>query len=290
MKKFISILILVFVFNSIIFACSIGRAPDPPIAKASKQTYIFVGEVIGYTEIIKSKIKSGTFQGNDKFYGEGRGLKIKPLEIINIPDSAGDYVELYKFGVTSWCLPDIVDAPFPIGTKLEIIANEATVLANKNSENHVRLESKIFDSLSVVKDSDEFNTTADSVFDYGTWKSLQAKIQPERNYAFSNFMFAEINKDLLRLEKAVTKQERYAILERLLYAPNIDFPKIVSPKIGALRIISFGKYERLPNIAEGSSKKIKITSTEKKLLKKREEIEKSGYFNFQQVGFFINKK
>ncbi len=290
MKKFISILIFIFVFDSIIFACSMKQMLSPPIANADKQSYIFVGEVIGYTEIFKSKIKAGTFEGDDKFYGEGKGLIIKPLEIINMPNSSGDYVELFKFGVTPWCLPKIYDAPFPIGTKLRIIANEATVLPNRSPENRIRLESKIFDRLSIIKETDEFNNTATSVFDYKTWKSLQAKIQTEKQSAFSDFMIAEINKDLLRLEKAATKQERYEILERLLYAPSIDFPKIVSPKLGGLRIIKNGKYERLPNITEGSSKKIKLTSTEKKLLKKREEIEKSGYFNFQQVGFFINKK
>ncbi len=294
MKKLISILIATIFFNSLIFACSIGRALTTPIAQASKQSYIFVGEVVGYTEVIKSKIKADTLEGNDKFYGEGRGLKIKPLEIVNMPNSTGDYIELYKFGVTPWCLPKIVDTPFPIGTKLRIIANEATVLPNRNAENRVRLESNIFDHLSIVRETDEFKNAATSIFDYKTWKSMQAKILESKSLElqrnFEGFMFAEINKDLFRLEKAALKQERYEILERLLYAPSIDFPKIVNPKLGGLRIIKIGDYERLPNITEGISKKIKLTSTEKKLLKKREEIEKSGYFNFQQVGFFINKK
>lgn len=255
---------------------------DLPIAKVDKQKYIFVGEVIGYTETIKSKINSGTLQGDDKFYGEGRGLKIKPFEIINMPNSSDDYVELFQFGVTPWCLPKVSDAPFPIGTKLRIIADEATVLPNRSPENRIRIESNIFDHLSVVSETDEFNVNTASVFDYKNWKPMRGKILNAKSYerlrAFDDFILIEINKDLLRLEKAKSKQERYEILERLIYAPKIDFSKIVSPKLGGLKLISIDKYERLPNLTEGSSKKVKLTSTEKNLLKKREELEKSGYF------------
>jgi hypothetical protein len=106
---------------------------------------------------------------------------------------------------------------------------------------------------------------------------LQVKVQESESYerqrGFSDFMFAEINKDLLRLEKAASKQERYEILERLLYAPNINFHKIVNPNTGDLKLISNDNYERMPD-----SRKTKLTSIEKKLIEKREEMEKSGYF------------
>lgn len=286
MKKIFSILFVILFFDTIIFACSMVRMAQPPIASFNHKSYIFVGEVVGYTEIAKSRNEKGERIEEHKFYGEGKGLKIKPLEIINLPNDSKDYFELFKFGVTSWCAPAIDDADLPVGTKLRIIANEATLLPNRSSENRIRLESQIFDTLSVIKDKNEFVTSADSVFDYKTWKSLQAKAQQsnETKIAFSDFMYVEIVKDLIRLEKAEKEKQREKILDRLLYAPGIDYPAIVNPTIGKL-VFSDGILVRVPSV--DAQKTRDFTGDERKLIKRREEIEKSGYFNFRQTGFFL---
>lgn len=279
MKKVFSVLIFVLFFSSIIFACKIVRMEPQPVAAFDHRSYIFVGEVIGYTETIKSGNETDRPRAQDyKFYGEGRGLKIKPLEVVNLPNESKDYFELFIFGVTPWCAPKLTDAVYPVGTKLRIISTEATLLPNRSAENKIRLENRIFDPLSAVRDTDLYVTTAASIFDYKTWKTLLPEILKSKIAevsSFKDFMFVEIVKDLQRLEKAKSKKERKEILERLLYAPNIDFPKIVNPTVGNL-YVSGGVYARLPNYEK--QKPRDFAGYEKKLIKKREEIEKSGYF------------
>lgn len=278
MKKVFSVLIFVLFFSSIIFACSLRRMEPAPVAAFDHRSYIFIGEVIGYSEVIKSEAKPGDWSDKFKFYGEGSGLKIKPLEVINLPNESKDYFELFIFGVTPWCAPSLHNAVYPIGTKLRIISTEATLLPNRSAENKIRLENRIFDSLSAVRDTDLYVTDADSVFDYKRWKTLLPEILKSKIAevnSFNDFMFVEIVKDLQRLEKAKSKKERKEILERLLYAPNIDFPKIVNPTVGNL-YLSGGAYTRVPNYEK--QKPRDFAGYEKKLIKKREEIEKSGYF------------
>lgn len=114
------------------------------MSEADVKAYIFIGEVIGYTDVIKARVKPNSFETLDKFYGEGRGLKIKPIEAINLPKIPVDYFELYKFGVTPWCADELRDVGYiKIGTKLRIVTNEATLLPDKSNDNHIRLESKI---------------------------------------------------------------------------------------------------------------------------------------------------
>lgn len=283
MKALISIFIFILFSNSCVFACSIAQMPQPPISAFNHKLYVFVGEVVGHTEIIKSDVNPENLTGSDKFYGEGRGIKIKPVEAINLPESAGDYLEFFKFGVTTWCAPQISDlSRLPVGTRLRVIAYETSLLPNRNPENKIRLESKIFDHFSMVGKETELVTTTDSVFDYKNWKSIQAKIRQSNidNWSsFDDFMFMEIAKDLLRFEKAKSKKERYAVLERLLYAPGIDYYGIVHPQLRRYPNSSH-LFLLKPGVEPSPVRKVKLTSTEKRLLKEREEIEKSGYFKF----------
>ncbi|HEX8737527.1 MAG TPA: hypothetical protein VF721_19500 [Pyrinomonadaceae bacterium] len=283
MKKLIAVFVSILLSNSIAFACSMAQMPQPPISAFNHKLYVFVGEVVGHTEIIKSNVNLENSTGSDKFYGDGRGIKIKPVEVINLPEPAGDYLEFFKFGVTTWCAPQISDlSRLPVGTRLRIIAYETSLLPNRSPENKIRLESKIFDRFSMVGKEADLATTADSVFDYKNWKSTEAKIRQSNigNWSsFDDFVFMEISKDLLRLEKAKSKKERYAILERLLYAPGIDYYGIVHPQLQR-----YPNYSSLLQMKPGvppSVKNVKLTSTEKRLLKQRDEIEKSGYFNFK---------
>jgi hypothetical protein len=278
MYKFFLILFTLLFAHSAAFACSMAQASEFPFSKVNPNSYIFVGEVIGYTENIVGNNEGG-FSGDAKFYGEGKGLKVKPLEIINIPnDVPKDYFEVFSFGVTSWCAPRLYDSNFPIGTKLRIILTQTTLLPDRNSENKIRLEKKIFDRLSLVKSDDEFVTTEDSVFDYETFRkplldSFAANKDYEKIRSFDDFVYIESIKDLSRLKKATSEQEKYGILERLLYNPKIDFPALISPSLS-------GNYYRLLNSNIDKTKDVKLTKAEKNLLRKRKELEESGYFKF----------
>lgn len=278
-----------FIFTSLVFAkpgfgCSLVQAPPLPATGPNKVAYIMVGEVIGYTEPVNSDIYPNESYSCGKFCGKEKGLKIKPVESINLPIGSPDYYELYTFGVTPWCTPQIRHPGIPVGTRVRIIAYEADLLPNRNAEGKVRLQTKIFDRLSYINETDDFKTDSTSEFDYQLWKPLTEKIRmskdSEQASRFGDFIYIEINKDLFRLQKAKNKKERYRILERLLYAPGIDYPALAESRgfwIGKSRLemalMQPGRQVKPKGVK-------KSTSTEKKLLKRREEIEKSGFFKF----------
>jgi hypothetical protein len=284
MNHLIFILVSIVCFASTAFPCSMVGGLERPLRGPNVRAYIFIGEVIGYTEIIKSRVKPNSLGTEDKFYGEGRGLKIKPVEAINLPKAAGDYFEFYKFGVTPFCADSLTDlSNIKIGTKFRIVAYEAVLLPEKSGSGPIRLQSKIFDPFSIVKDA-EFESRGSLEFDYKkNWKRLRDKFKAEKDYektsAFYDFIYLETNKDLLRLENSSSKKIRYKILERLLYNPLVDYPGLISP---AFEQNSFAS-ERLLILLSGpvnpvKPKQIKLTSTEKELLKRRKELETSGYF------------
>lgn len=254
------------------------KFPENPMSQVNANSYIFIGEVIGYTDVIKSRVKpdSTEFETEDKFYGEGRGLKIKPIIAINLPKVPNDYLELFKFGVTTWCADQLRDAGYlKVGTKLRIVANEATLLPNKSSDNRIRLESKIFDRFSIVND-DEFVSSETVEFDYeNNWKSFRDKFLAAKEYekvtAFDDFIYLETNKDLLRLKNSNSKKTRYKILERLLYNPKVNYPALISPALGQYNFLLIDPIKE---------KQIKLTTKEEELLNKRKELETSGYFSF----------
>lgn len=279
-----------FIFASLVlvkpgFGCSLAQAPPLPATGPNKGAYIMVGEVIGYTEPVNSDKYPNESYSCGKFCGKEKGLKIKPIESINLPIGSPDYYELYTFGVTPWCATQIRPAYFSVGTRLRIVAYEANLLPNRNAEGKVRLQTEIFDRLSYVNETDDFKTDVTSEFDYqNLWKPLTEKIRiskdSEQASRFGDFIYIEINKDLFRLQKAKDKKERYRILERLLYAPGIDYPALAESRgfwIGKSRL-EMSLMHPGRQVKPKSVKK--STSTEKKLLKRREEIEKSGFFKF----------
>lgn len=233
--------------------------------------------LFGYTGNVKSRVKSDGLETEDKFYGEGRGLKIKPIEAINLPKTPDDYFELYKFGVTPWCADSLKDASYiEIGTRIRIVANESTLLPDNPSDNHIRIKSKIFDRFSIVKD-DEFTSNASLEFDYeNNWKMFRDKFLIAKDYekirAFDDFIYLETAKDLLRLENSTSKDARYKILERLLDNPKLDYPALVSPALSKIR------FSTELSVIHPVEKQINLTSKEKELLERHKEILASGYF------------
>jgi hypothetical protein len=247
-----------------------------PMSSPWLNSYIFVGEVIGYTEPTSS----------DKFQGTARGIKVKPVEVINLPKPTVDYYEIFKYGVWPDCSPSPSRIVYPIGTKLRIVASESTLLPKQSDEKRIRLESKIFDRLS-IDTVNGLSTSEHSAFDYKNWRSMRDEALKSEdggsNYAmWSDFLFVEIQKDLKRVFSAKDKKERLRILERLVFAPDIDFVKVVDPKVGRLFNTSTGPI-RLPDTMEpgksySGKMKVKATRAEKKLLEKRNELEKTGFF------------
>lgn len=247
------------------------------MSSVNEKAFMFVGEIIGYTDKIKGNTEYLSSENKYKFYGEGRGYKVKPVHSINFPVKTEDYYELFIFGVTSWCAPKLQDAYLAVGTKVRMAAYQSDLLAQTNDK--IKLQIKTFDRFSVVQDDEEFQSSEDSEFDYKKWKPLATKIVEKKDYdkivSFDNFLYLETNKDLIRLRKNITKEERNRILERLIYNPKIYFPSAISPYFipqsspDFLRLLEKGK--KIP--------KIKLTKTEKEFIIRRKELEQSGYFN-----------
>src|SRR5688572_25687390 len=121
--SFLIILFLMLLWNPTEgFGCSIVQVPPPPMSEVSTKSFIFVGEITGYTKVIRSGMKADGISTEAKFYGEGKGYKIKPVESINLPIPPKDYYELFTFGVTTWCAPQINNADLPVGTKVRLVA------------------------------------------------------------------------------------------------------------------------------------------------------------------------
>ena len=252
------------------------------MSEANVKAYIFIGEVVGYTDVIKARVKPNSFETSDKFFGEGWGLKIKPVEAINLPKIPAEYFELYKFDVTAWCADKLRDASYiKIGTKIRVVANEAALLPDKNNDNHIKLESKVFDHFSIVMD-DEFESSESLEFDYkSNWKFLRDKFLAAKDYekiqAFDDFIYLETTKDLIRLKNSTSKEKRYEILERLIYNPKVDYPALISP------VLMRYNFSLKHSVDPGKERKIKLSATEEELLKKRKELEISGYFKFSEL-------
>ncbi len=288
MKKLPFTIIIILFANSILFACSMAQGWKPPIFSVNDKQYVFVGEVIGYTETIESKNSFEPVVETDKFWGSGKGYKIKPVSSVNLPNMPVNYFELYKFGVTTWCAPKINDAYLPVGTKLRIFANEATLLPNRSSQNHIRLESKIFDRLTVASNFEELTSDEFSDFDYKKLKPYYTKFiekkDYEKLYELNDLVLFEIYKNLFRLKEE--NSPRFEILERLLYAPGIDFDGIVNSKLiksnDFMNLLKLDSSQNQNPEAEKTKKikEAKLTNKEKEIIKRREEILKSEEFKY----------
>lgn len=118
-------------------------------------------------------------------------------------------------------------------------------------------------------------------FDYkNNWKSLRDKFLAAKDYekiqAFDDFIYLETTKDLIRLKNSTSKERRYEILERLLYNPKVDFPALISP------VLNQYNFSLKLSVNPSKERKIKLSATEEELLKRRKELEISGYFKFSE--------
>lgn len=291
MKKFFILVLVVFFSHHLTSACKLSRT-ESPLKSVFPGSYVMVGEVVGYTDKIESRAKEAWVPNEDKFFGAGRGYKIKPLEIIYTPtDVPVDYYELFTFGVTPWCAPNINDADLPVGTKIRFVASESALLPSRSPENIIRLEQHFLGHLSIIRPENEFENGNIFGFDYeNRWKALSEKFAATKNYEkvynFDNFIYIETIKDLIRLKNADSSQKRYEILERLLYNPKVDFPALIAPELSTERLRHLNRLSKENKDIEKIQRdvlnnKIELTDPEKKLMENRLKLEDSGYFEIK---------
>jgi len=257
--------------------CSLASLPERPRASVDPEMYILVGEVVGHTEPISDP---------NNFRGEAVGLKVKPKETINFPRLPKDYVEVFLFGVDASCFPVAQQDVPPIGTRVRLALYPARLVAPTSGE-HVRLESQVFGRFAIDKSMFGSSTTAGSVFDYKkeliplVEKFSTSEMANQRKW-FSDFLYIETSKDLLRLQKAQTEKERIEILERLTYCPGVDFLRLILSEFG--KPILPGD-SSLPGTLGRDLKEAlrnpprKLSKDERRLLEARYQLESTGALN-----------
>ena len=168
--------------------------PDLPKSKLDPDLYVFIGEVVGYTDSIKSK----------SVIGKAFGLKVKVLDVVNIPGEARDTFEVFPYDQTGNCKSigysvSKVMGDFPIGSTVRVIARKAMKIRASVIS---RLE--VEGLLSISRNDLQFGTSdGKSLFDYSS---------PKRKLGVIEF---ELLKDLKRLEMAKDAESRVEILKRL---------------------------------------------------------------------------
>jgi len=206
------------------------KLPEPPRSIVSPNMFILTGEVIGYSEPI---VDPGNFRG------AAIGLKIKPLEIIHFPHFKVDYVEVFMFGHGTDCFPESRSDRYipPIGTRYRMALMPATLVASR-SGSIVRLQSRMWDIIDPDKGFFGFSTDSSFEFDYKNElpplleKFRKPEMMETRGW-LSDFLYIEASKDLLRLARARTEDQRLKVLERLLYCPNINYRRLFLSEVGS---------------------------------------------------------
>jgi hypothetical protein len=267
--RYLFFILIMYSFASVALPCKMSSSMNYPLSRVDSDAYIFIGEVVGYAERIKSGTTDKGEMTKDKFYGEGVGVKIRSLDKINFPSESSNDFELYKFGLTPSCLAKLIDLSYlKVGTKLRIVANKSKLLPQSNTENDIRLETTHNGRLSIISDNEYF-VSDESGFDYKKeWKVIKEKLIAEKDFeklsAFDDFIYLETNKDLIRVEKTL-EDNQYEVFERMLYNFKADYSVIIKRKINYLT-------------SDKTSKNVEFISKLKELIKQREELEKSGYF------------
>jgi hypothetical protein len=281
LAKFVIVILCVVFFGSVsACACSMAAALEPPRASVHPKMFILVGEVIGYTEPVTDP---------NNFRETAVGLRMKIVEAIHVPYHRTDYVEVFMFRHDPDCFSVALEDKPTIGTRFRLALFPARLVSSYNGDGHVRLESRVFDRISVNESNFGFSTTTNSVFDYRTnipvliGSTSTTEMSDKRRWV-DDFLYIESSKDLIRLARASDEGERMDVLERLLYSPYVDFRQLIFSKYGisAQPEISFVRGLLSPGAAaaltkkelETTKKKLRrLTAKERKLLEERARLE-----------------
>ena len=183
------------------------------IGKFDETEYVFIGEIVGYTQPVQSR----------RLMQDAYGLVVKIKENVFLPKTPKTHFELFPIELWADCSfagtrLDNLKKDFPLNAEIRVIAKEAEILPNNSTDGNIRLEDRPNEISSIALNVDDYKTRmtfANSVFDYASYKYDDNKDSISK-YLLPNF---EIRKDLLRLNKAKNHEEVTKILDRLLFAP-----------------------------------------------------------------------
>lgn len=221
MKKLLFTIFLSLTFASkFAYGCSLMPTP---LTDFDQSEYIFIGDVVGYTNPLKFNRKQNYTDSELDYelkFSQANGLIVKVKEFINLPKTPKTHFEVIPFNVGSICetlgyTKLELEKYYPKGTEILVIANEAKIFSYKLENGNFRLEERKARSI-VTPNADKSNVkrfVIKRIYDYQ--KNSQPKEMATDDYYISRF---EMRKDLLRLKNAATQKERDEIINRILYS------------------------------------------------------------------------
>lgn len=204
--------LLIFLFQTFAissFACSLA---GKSIGKFDDTEYVFIGEVVGYTERVASS----------KLIQAGYGLVVKPNEVVHLPKATKKHFEVFSIELWADCSfggksISNLKRDFAIGSEVRVIAKESEIFP-ASSDGNIRLEDRPGEIGSIslnLDDNGSSMTNTALVFDYKSY-TYDMDRDADSKHWLPDF---EIRKDLHRLEKTKDVTERRKILDRLSFAP-----------------------------------------------------------------------
>ncbi|MDI1242009.1 MAG: hypothetical protein PSX80_08835 [bacterium] len=213
---------------------TLGWASVPGCILAGKSTtkfdpdeFVFIGKVIGYTDAVPydhkrangsvDPVSSKSVASQPRTDYVNYGLIVEATESVHLPTKAATF-EIFEYWLRADCLITGVSKnhfpdKFPIGSEVRIISRKAEfVVAGSNG--HARLENKLDEDHDIATNTLNDGTratSANSVFDYSAHSYVDGRDSIDK-YLLPAF---ELRKDLLRLSKAKTEQEKHLILDRI---------------------------------------------------------------------------
>jgi hypothetical protein len=222
MARMLFLIIGFLLSTNITFGCSmiVGLpVPDNPIWINGKLLRQPPGEVV---EIIKvSKPKS------EDYRSDAEALKIKVTEYVYSTKQT-TYFEVLPLRIYPDCSlqgETGLNQDFPVGSKVRVIAEEASIYKKDSDNSITRLETSMMNQGSITRnDLDEsLKTSAESFYDYSRFAVKKPTTLEEEILFYSRLELLkfELQKDLARLLEAKTEDERLKVMERLVYYPHI---------------------------------------------------------------------
>lgn len=220
------------------FGCSLAFNT---IKKFNATEYVFIGEVVGYTNVYEKQPENSTDNnksGKDesvvnKVYKEWINRKMKAVGLIlkiedsvYLPKTPNKFFEVFPLYLQADCSYQGIDKlslskSFTVGSKVRVIGKESFYFPNLPNQENLRLESFNGNIVSNDSPTDEPITNTLLKLEY-----KKIKYGDESKQFLLQF---ELRKDLRRLEFSSDYKEIQETLERLIYYPSfhIDYEMIV---------------------------------------------------------------
>lgn len=219
------------------FACS--YVIRPPVINSPSE-FIFIGEVVDIIgPLLESDLTLDSTNWTLSDHNRAKiladncyGLLIKVIDVVSLPDSLIEFVELYPYGYTASCAPhpwnkEELTKPYryPIGSQIRVIAKPTKYFNKYSPTGLIRLESWVFNGGCVARNepSNYFFVSPPLPISYKPKKDIKLLKKlglinkkdgfPKRGY-FDLKRF-EYRKDLVRLNNAKNIKQKIEILKRL---------------------------------------------------------------------------